>query len=129
MALSSGLTFNGQRVRRITRLRDSMKRIRTWNARSPYIPGKLHNLIQEMKKFSLDSTSISDIKWTSSGVCDSDNYSIYYSCSDEATYHKRYEVGIVVNAEVKKAVVGFHLLSEKVMMFSLNTKPHRLNVI
>lgn len=100
-ALSPEHTLSGQRVRRISR---PTLKIGTWNAKSIFEGGKLHNTIQEMKRLNIEIMEISEMRWPGTGECCVDNHTIYYSGKDDR--HHRYGVSIIINNRLKPHVIS-----------------------
>ena len=59
--------------------------------------GKLEVVKQEMGRVNIDILGISELKWTGTCECNSDDYYIYY-CGQE--YLRRNGVSIIVNKTV-----------------------------
>lgn len=124
MALSSRQVLDDQRVRRIPR---SAMIIGTWNVRSLYEPGNIHNAIQEMERLDLHILGISDTRWPNSGHQPTTNGTIYFSGSEDS--HHKYGVVIMMTKEVNKAVNNFAPISDRAMHLHLQTHHCKLHLI
>lgn len=54
---------NPCRINRDDRIRLNNIRIGTWNVRSMFQPGKMHNILQEMNRLNIDILGISEARW------------------------------------------------------------------
>ena len=70
--------------------------IGTWNLRS-MIQGKLEVVKQRMARVNIDTSGVSELKWTEMGEFNSDDHYIYY-CGQESLRRKR--VTLIVNERV-----------------------------
>ena len=70
--------------------------IGTWNVRSMK-QSKLKVVKQEMARVNINTSGISELKWTGKGEFDSDDHYIYY-CGQESL--RRNGVAIIVNKRV-----------------------------
>lgn len=131
MAPSPGQPFNGQGVRRISRLNmvKSKMRIATWNVRSLYAAGKLDNLIKETKRLKVDIMGISELRWPDSGICRNEHGTLYYSGSDPQDRDHRNGVGIFVSAAHCGAVISHTPITDRIMLLQLQGQPFKLNII
>ena len=68
--------------------------------------GKSEVIKQEMSRVNIDILGISELKWTGTGECHSDDHYIYF-CGQEPI--RRNRVAIIVNKRVQNAVLGYSL--------------------
>lgn len=131
-ALSPGHPFSGERVRRIPRSADiikthNIKKIGTWNVRSMFQAGKAANTVKEMKRLEIDILGISEMRWPGTGQCEIGEHQIFYS-GEDSTNHRN-GVGIIINSKIRKAVLGFIPISDRVAILKINTSPCKLNIV
>lgn len=124
MALSNRQVLNDQRVRRIT---GSSMKIGTWNVKSIYEAGKVHNVIQEMQRLKVNIMGISETRWANSGEISINGTKIYYSGNNES--HHWNGVAILVDKSTSQSVTGFIPISDRVVMIQLQTNQTRTNII
>ena len=97
-AISPRQPFSGQ-VRRIP---GSATNICTWKVRSIYKEGKIHNVIQEMKRLKVDIMGISETRWPGKGQCNVSGCTVYYL--GNVNQHPRNGVGVIVSNVMAKVV-------------------------
>jgi len=102
----------------------------TWNVRNLNKPGKLANVIFEMKRMGVGFLGISETWWEQDGsfithLPDSEggeNYKVYYSGGNK----KRRGVGMIIREEIVKSVMLCETISERIMIMRLKMKPVNL---
>jgi hypothetical protein len=121
MAPSPGRSFDGAKVLRITQLEmTEILKIGTWSARSLYETGKIHNLIQKMKRLGIQILGVSETHWLGSGCFETGDYSLYFSGAEDGPHQKG--VAIICDKCAAKAVKAFIPLSERAIMIQLRHK-------
>ena len=102
-------------------------KVATWNVRSLYQAGKIHNAAKEMERLNIDILGISDVQWPDSGKMKINNKTIYYSGSQDGSHS--YGVGIILNQNIDKAVVNFIPHSNRIILLQLNQNKPKINII
>ena len=100
-------------------------KIGTWNVRTLAQPGKLDNIIQEMKRMNLNVLGLSEMRWKGAGCITSDNYTIIYSGGH---LHQR-GVGIILDQKTSKAMKGFWTINDRVIIVKLRSTPFDIGII
>lgn len=124
MGLSPRQTLDGQRLLRIPGL---PIKICTWNVKTMYEAGKIHNAIKEMDRLSIDVMGISEMRWTDSGQCMIEDHKIYYSGSTTGQHING--VGIILNKSIAKYATNFTPISERIMVIQINSFHVKTNII
>lgn len=106
--------------------RDKDLKIATWNVRTLYQPGKLDNAIQEMENMQLDIMGMAETRWTGSGKISREKYTMTYSGGEEQ--HEN-GVGIIINNNIARAMMGYIAISDRVIMMKLRGKPFNINIL
>lgn len=106
---------------------DNVLKIGTWNVRSMYEPGRMHNAIREMQRLNIDILGISDTRWPDSGQLNTTNGIMYFSGNDET--HHRNGVAILVARNVIPSVIGFTPISDRIILLQLQTNKAKVNII
>ena len=88
--------------------------------------GKLEVVKQEMVRVNINILGISELKWTGTGEFNSDDHYIY-CCGQESL--RRNGVAIMVNKEVRNAVLGCSLKNNRMISVRLQGKPFNITVI
>ena len=104
---------------------DAVKSIATWNVRS-INQGKLEVIKQEMARVNIDTSGISELKWTGMREFNSDDHDIYYHGQESL---RRNGVAIIVNKRVQNAVLGCNLKNNRMISVYFQSKPFNITVI
>ena len=88
--------------------------------------GKLEVVTQEMARVKVDILGISELKWTGMGEYNSGDHYIYY-CKQESL--RRHGVAIMVNKQVRNAVLGCNLKNDRMISVRFQGKPFNITVI
>ena len=81
---------------------------------------------QEMARVNVDILGISELKWTGTGKCNSDDHYIYYFGHETL---RRNGVAIMVNKRIRKAVLGCNLKNDRMISVRFQGKPFNITVI
>ncbi|XP_042883267.1 uncharacterized protein LOC122260182 [Penaeus japonicus] len=100
-------------------------RIGTRNVRTLFQAGKLENVTQEMSRMKINILRICETRWKHNGDFQTDDYRMLYSGGDR---HER-GVGIIMDKERAKCVIGHWELSDRVMMVKLKGSPFNSSII
>ena len=93
-------------------LREVM-RIGTWNVRS-------------MERTGVHMMGVSEMKWTGMGHFKTDDYEVYYCGQDT---RRRNGVAFICTDELKRCVLGFNTISDRVITIRLQCKQVNMTVI
>lgn len=134
MALSPGHFLDEERVRRISpsvnsrmKLMNKEIRLATWNVRSLFQAGKMHNAELERKRLKLAILGLSEVRWPGTGTCDSGGSTMYYSGGTEVTH--RNGVAIMVDKKIVNSVKCFVPISDRVMLLKMESNYRDVNLI
>ena len=105
-------------------LREKM-RIGTWNVRTMN-QGKLDIMKREMERNGVELLGISEMRWTGMGHFMSDDYEVYY-CGQETL--RRNGVAFKCTDEIRRCVMGFNPVSERIATIRLQCKPVNMTVL
>lgn len=127
-----GRSLNGAGVRRISRSASIdcsrlRRRIGTWNVRSMFQAGKIHNTIKEMQRLSISVLGISEMRWPKQGRCTIDEYTVYYS--GEGNDRHQSGVALIVNKEIEKAIIQCTPISDRLIVLKVQAQPFNLNIV
>ena len=100
-------------------------RMATWNVKTLYQPGKLDNLLQEMKNMNVDIMEISEVRWNDAGQFVKDNFIMVYSGNDSHTNG----VGGIMKKEIYKSMIGWWPINDRIMMIKISAQPFNINII
>ena len=100
-------------------------KVGTWNVRTLYQAGKLENVIQEMRRLDINIFGLCETRWTNSGSMQIDDYKIIYSGGDK---HEK-GVGIILDKERSKSLMGYWAISDRVLLVKLKGHPFNISII
>ena len=100
-------------------------RIGTWNVRTLHSTGKIDNAIKEAKYMRIVILGLSEIRWTGSGKIQKKEHTIIYSGG--YTYSRG--VGIIINKNTNKAVLGYWPVSDRIIMMKIQGKPFNIAIV
>ena len=87
--------------------------------------GKLE-VVKQMTRVNIDILGIRELKWTRKGGFNSDDHYIYH-CGQES--FRRNVVALIINKRVQKAVPGWNLKTDKMILLCFQGKPFNITVI
>jgi exonuclease III len=111
----------------ITGVLNRKKRIATWNVRSLYRAGKLHNLEAERARLNIDILGMSEERWPGNGITRLEKATMYYSGPED----KRHRNGVVflISNDIAASAINFTPFSERCIMIRLGTNYRTMNLI
>lgn len=102
-------------------------KIATWNIKTIYEAGKIHNVIQEMQRMSIKILGLSETRWIGSGESQIKNTKTYYSGNNDPNH--RNGVAIVVDKSLCQSVTSFTPISDRVVMITVKMSQGLLNIV
>ena len=105
--------------------RTKMK-IATWNVRTMHHAGKLQNVKEEAICLKMDVLGLAEVRWLGSGKLVSEDHTLIYSGHKKEHKHR---VGLLLSNVVVTSVIGFHGISDRIIIVKLFTKPFHLSII
>ena len=101
-------------------------KIVTWNVRTMNQSGKLECITREASRLKLDVLGLSEMRWKNSGRCTTDGHVMIYS--GHKTEHK-HGVVVILSNQVAKSMMGFHALSDRILIVKIASKPFNLVIV
>ena len=96
----------------------------TWNVRTLYQGGQLENGTQEMGRLDVNIFGLRETRWTNSGSMQIYDYKIIYSGGDK---HEQC-VGIILDKERSKSLMGYWAISDRVLLVKLKGHPSNISI-
>ena len=87
--------------------------------------GKLDNMKREMERVNINILGVSEVRWTGAGLITSDKHTIIYSGGEK---HEK-GVGIIMDEAISKTIIGYHAISDRVLLVKLKGQPININII
>src|SRR6267154_2721109 len=114
-------------------MRSDCNKIGTWNVLSLNMPGKLANVLKEMKRMRVGIMGVAETFWVKEGSFPTqlpeseggDKYHIFYSGGKK----RRRGVGLIVREEVVKSVMMWESISERIMIMRLKVAPINMLIV
>ena len=100
-------------------------RIGTWNVRTMLRPGKLANVINEMKRGKLNVLGLSEMRWRESGDFTSEGVRIIYAGGNES----QRGVALLLDQETAKCVISTKVHGDRVVLVRIQAQPTNIVVI
>jgi Endonuclease/Exonuclease/phosphatase family len=99
--------------------------IATWNVRSMY-EGKLTIVLNEMTRLKINILGISELRWKGGGHFQSGEFKIIFSGNETS---KKNGVALICDKNSAKALIGYDLISDRIITARFNSVPVRTSVI
>ena len=114
--------FNGTTTKHVKRIKRRLMdlKLATWNVRTLLQPGKMIEVANELLKYQLDIVALQEVRWSGKGQIDKKDFTINYSGPDERTGLNG--VGIFVSKKIKKHILGYEPISERLCKLRLKGK-------
>ena len=90
-------------------------------------PGKMNEIAEQMLCTQLQMIALQEVRWKGHGQIKKETYSLYYSCSEQATGH--FGTGFIVKKEIEKNIMSFTPINEKTCTIRLKGKFHNITLI
>ena len=87
---------------------------------------RLECITREASRLKLDVLELSEVRWKNSGRCTTDEHLIIYS--GHKTEHK-HGVGVLLSKQVAKSMIGFHALSDRILIVKIASKAFNLVIV
>ncbi|KAG1696943.1 Craniofacial development protein 2 [Nymphon striatum] len=100
-------------------------RMATWNVRTLHQRGKIDNVLAEMERMEIGILGMSETRWTEAGDIKKNKYRIIYSGGEK---HQR-GVGIILNKQVSKSLLGFWAISDRILLVKVRGNPFNISII
>ncbi|XP_067207954.1 craniofacial development protein 2-like [Linepithema humile] len=102
-------------------------RIGTWNIRTLAQASRLAQLAREMTRCKTKILGLSEVRWKDSGdITTPDNH--YMIFSGNSTSHIN-EVGIIMTTEIKRSLIGWNPVSDRIITARFRTKNRNVTII
>ncbi|KDR23416.1 hypothetical protein L798_05387, partial [Zootermopsis nevadensis] len=101
--------------------------IGTWNVRTLLQVGAMNGIADEIIKYRMEIVAIQEIRWKNKGVINKANFSIYYSGKDDR--QGECGVGFIVTRQMRKAVLAFTPVSERICTLRVKGKLHNITLV
>ena len=93
-------------------------KIATWNVRTAYTPGRLAQIIKEMKSNNIDILGTSEMRWLESGQLVSDDVTVMFSGGSK---HES-GVGLLLSKGAARSLIAWEPVSDRLMTARLKTR-------
>jgi len=85
----------------------------TWNVRTPFKSGAVHNIVNEVEKYKVKLTSLQEIRWANTGTMNINETTIFYGrCTDQ----HQLGTGFAVHKDLVTVVKEFKNINPRISM-------------
>lgn len=102
-------------------------KVTTWNVKTMYQGGKIHNTIQEMDRMGIDILGVSEMRWPNTGDIYISGHRVLYSGRADGMHEQG--VGVILSAELARCLKSFTPISARIMLLQLSGSPIDINII
>ena len=96
----------------------------TWNVRTMLKPGRMCEIVGEVKKYGIDLVALQEVKWKGQGEINKSNYTLKYSGAEKQSKHR---VGFAIMEKLRKNVMEFNAINKKLAYIRIKAKS--LNIL
>jgi exonuclease III len=100
-------------------------RFATWNVLSLYQPGSFKRSKEQIHKYRIGLTALGEIRWKGTGMMDAGNYTLFHTGNTNNTFG----TGFMVSKELKKLVLGFTPINERLCSIRMKFKFFSITII
>jgi len=91
----------------------------TWNVRTLYKPGAIHNLLNEVEKYRVKLTALQEIRWTNTGTMNINETIMFYgSCTDQ----RQLGTGFALHNDIVPLVKEFKDINPRISMLTIDAQ-------
>jgi len=119
--------INRQRPKRVKRNKKLWTNIGTWNVMTMPKPGKMNEIAEQMLSTQIQIIALQEIRWKGHGQMKKNEYSLYYSCSQQSMGQPG--TGFMVRKEVEKNIMSFTPINERICILRLKRKFYNITLI
>lgn len=101
-------------------------KIATWNIRTMLQPGKMQEIVDEIKRYGIDIAAIQETRWKGQGEISKNNFTLRYSGAEK---QGQYGVGFIIMGKLKESIMEFNPISERMAYLRIETKPFNLSIL
>ena len=99
----------------------------TWNVRTLIREGALQETIREMEKEGLAILALQEIRWKGQGEHSKNGHTLYFSGTNDNS--SKYGTGFLVNNQLKKSILGFYPINERMCKLKIKSRFNNLSII
>ena len=104
--------------------------IGSWNVRTLYETGRIHQLAKEMDRYKLDLLCVSETRWLDSGKrkLNSGHHIVYSGNKGDGATHMR-GVAILMTDKTEKSLIDWEPISERIITATFKSKVSKLVIV
>jgi exonuclease III len=99
----------------------------TWNVQTLYKTGALLSVLSPLKEYRLAIMAIQETRWQGKDIQDMKSHTLFYSGKEEGS--KEFGVAFVVERNMKRNVLDFKAVDERMCVLRIKTKFQNLSLI
>ncbi|VVC33729.1 Endonuclease/exonuclease/phosphatase [Cinara cedri] len=91
----------------------------TWNVRTLFKSGAVHNIVNEVEKYKVKLTALQEIRWANTGTININETTIFYgSCTDQ----RQLGTGFAVHKDLVPVVKEFKDINPRISMLTIEAQ-------
>ena len=98
----------------------------TWNVQTMLQVGKLSEIADEFRKYKLHVLALQEIRWPGSGRIDKKDFTVMFSGAETG---RQRGTGFMISKEVRKSLMEFTPVNERLCKIRLKGKFHNISII
>lgn len=102
-------------------------RFGTWNIRTLLQAGTMNSIVDEIIRYRMDMVALQEIRWKGKGDTKKKEFTMYFSGDENK--QGQHGVGFIVLKKMKKSVLGFNPVSERICTLRIKGKFHNITFI
>ena len=102
-------------------------RFGTWNIRTLLQAGTMNSIVDEIIRYRMDMVALQEIRWKGKGDIKKKEFTMYFSGDENK--QGQHGVGFIVLKKMKKSVLGFNPVSERICTLRIKGKFHNITFI
>jgi exonuclease III len=84
-------------------------------------------LLSQLKQYKVDITALQETRWQGKDITDMKSHTLFYSGKEEGT--REFGVAFIVERNMKRNVLDFKAVDERICVLRIKTKFHNLSFI
>ena len=106
--------------------KNNKMKMATWNVRTMLKPGKMQEIVGEVRKYGIDFVALQEVRWKGQGEINKLDYTLKYSGAEKQGKHG---VGFVIMEKLKENIMEFNAINERLAYLRIKAKPLNISIL